>query len=38
VAAKLAFQQERDRFKDFLMQAPAGICILSGPELIDEFG
>ena len=27
VAAKLAFQQERDRFKSFLMQAPAGICI-----------
>jgi len=36
VAAKLAFQQERDRFKSFLMQAPAGICILSGPELVYE--
>ena len=36
VAAKLAFQQERDRFKSFLMQAPAGICILIGPELVYE--
>ncbi|MEO5681273.1 MAG: PAS domain-containing sensor histidine kinase [Chitinophagaceae bacterium] len=36
VAAKLAFQQERDRFKGFLMQAAAGISILSGPDLIYE--
>jgi PAS domain S-box-containing protein len=35
-AAKAAFQQERDRLKSFFMQAPAGICILDGPELIYE--
>jgi two-component system sensor histidine kinase VicK len=32
-AAREAFQQERDRLKNFFMQAPAGICILDGPEL-----
>jgi PAS domain S-box-containing protein len=32
--ARAAFQQERDRLKSFFMQAPAGICILGGPELI----
>jgi PAS domain S-box-containing protein len=31
-AAKLAIQQERDRLHKFFMQAPAGICILQGPE------
>jgi PAS domain S-box-containing protein len=35
-AAGAAFQQERDRLKNFFMQAPAGICILNGPELIYE--
>lgn len=27
---------ERDKLKRFFMQAPAGICILSGPELVFE--
>jgi PAS domain S-box-containing protein len=35
-AARIAFQQERDRLKSFFMQAPAGICILDGPELVYE--
>ena len=35
-ASGAAFQKERDRLKNFFMQAPAGICILSGPELIYE--
>jgi PAS domain S-box-containing protein len=35
-AAKVAFQQERDRLKKFFMQAPAGICILDGPDLVYE--
>lgn len=35
-AARMAFQQERDRLKNFFMQAPAGICILDGPELVYE--
>ncbi|PTQ96537.1 PAS domain S-box-containing protein [Mucilaginibacter yixingensis] len=35
-AAKTAFQAERDRLKSFFMQAPAGICILEGPELVYE--
>jgi PAS domain S-box-containing protein len=35
-AAKAAFQKERDRLKSFFMQAPAGICILDGPELVFE--
>lgn len=35
-AARVAFQQERDRLKNFFMQAPAGVCILSGPDLIFE--
>jgi PAS domain S-box-containing protein len=34
--AKTAFQKERDRLKNFLMQAPAGICMLDGPELVFE--
>jgi two-component system sensor histidine kinase VicK len=34
--ARTAFQRERDRLKNFFMQAPAGICILDGPELIYE--
>jgi PAS domain S-box-containing protein len=35
-AAKTAFQQDSDRLKRFFMQAPAGICILGGPELVYE--
>ncbi|MDB5124298.1 MAG: domain S-box protein, partial [Mucilaginibacter sp.] len=35
-AAKTAFQQERDRLKNSFMQAPAGICILDGPDLVYE--
>jgi len=36
IAEKIAFRRERDRLKSFLMQAPAGICILRGPELVYE--
>ncbi|WP_259067055.1 PAS domain S-box protein [Mucilaginibacter sp. X4EP1] len=35
-AARAAIQQERDRLNAFFMQAPAGICILDGPELVYE--
>jgi PAS domain S-box-containing protein len=35
-AAKAALQGERDRLKEFFMQAPAGICVLSGTELVFE--
>jgi PAS domain S-box-containing protein len=35
-AARAAFQRERDQLKGFFMQAPAGICILNGPELVYE--
>jgi two-component system sensor histidine kinase VicK len=35
-AEKAAFRRERDRLKSFFMQAPAGICILDGPELVYE--
>jgi PAS domain S-box-containing protein len=35
-AAKAALQAERDRLREFFMQAPAGICILSGPDLVFE--
>lgn len=35
-AARIAFEYERDRFKSSFMQMPAGVCILSGPELIYE--
>jgi PAS domain S-box-containing protein len=35
-AARAASQKERDRLKKFFMQAPAGICILDGPELVYE--
>jgi PAS domain S-box-containing protein len=35
-ATRTAFQQERDRLKSFFLEAPAGICILSGPELVYE--
>jgi PAS domain S-box-containing protein len=35
-AARAAFQHERDRLKRFFMQAPAGICILDGPDLAYE--
>jgi PAS domain S-box-containing protein len=34
--ARASFQRERDRLKNFFMQAPAGICILDGPELVYE--
>lgn len=34
--ARAASQRERDRLKRFFMQAPAGICILDGPELVYE--
>lgn len=34
--AKLATQRERDRLKSFFMQAPCGICILDGPNLVYE--
>lgn len=35
-AAKAALQGERDRLREFFMQAPAGICILGGTELVFE--
>jgi PAS domain S-box-containing protein len=35
-AAKAALQAERDRLREFFMQAPAGICILAGVELVFE--
>ena len=35
-AAKAAMQQERDRLKTFFMQAPAGISIMGGAELVYE--
>lgn len=35
-AARAAFKRERDRLKNFFMQAPAGICILDGPDLVYE--
>ena len=35
-AAKAAIQRERDRLREFFMQAPAGICILAGPDLVFE--
>ncbi|MFT3934123.1 MAG: PAS domain-containing protein [Chitinophagaceae bacterium] len=35
-AAKRAFEVERDRFKNFLLQAAAGISIMSGPDLVYE--
>jgi PAS domain S-box-containing protein len=35
-AARSAFQQERDRLKEFFMLAPGGICILNGPDLVYE--
>ena len=34
--SKVSLQAERDRLKRFLMQVPAGICVLDGPELIYE--
>ncbi|WP_114791123.1 PAS domain-containing protein [Niabella yanshanensis] len=36
LTAKLAVQRERDRLQEFLMQAPAGICILQGESFIYE--
>jgi len=35
-AARVVMQQERDKLKRFFMQAPAGICILGGPDLVYE--
>jgi PAS domain S-box-containing protein len=35
-AARKVFQQERDRLKSIFMQAPTGICILNGPDLVYE--
>jgi PAS domain S-box-containing protein len=35
-SARAVFQQERDQLKSIFMQAPAGICILHGPELVYE--
>lgn len=35
-AAKNAFKKERDQLQRYFMQAPAGICILSGPQLVYE--
>jgi PAS domain S-box-containing protein len=35
-AAKAAIQRERDRLREFFMQAPAGICILAGTDLVFE--
>jgi len=32
--ARTAVQKERDRLNSFFMQAPAGICILDGPDLV----
>jgi PAS domain S-box-containing protein len=34
--ARAQVQKERDRMNRFFMQAPAGICILDGPELVFE--
>jgi signal transduction histidine kinase len=36
VKANVQTANQRDRLKRFFMQAPAGICILDGPELIFE--
>lgn len=33
---KLEIKAQKDRLKSFLMQAPAGICVLDGPEFIFE--
>lgn len=30
-------EKQRDRMKRFLMEAPAGICILEGPDMVYEF-
>lgn len=34
--ATLTFKKERDRLERYFMQAPVGICILQGPELVYE--
>lgn len=34
--AQLETASERDRLREFFMQAPAGICILDGPKLVFE--
>jgi len=34
--ARILVQKERDRLTRFFMQAPAGICILDGPDLVFE--
>ncbi|QNK64125.1 PAS domain S-box protein [Pedobacter sp. PAMC26386] len=33
---KVEVETQRDRLKRFLMQAPAGICVLDGPEFVFE--
>jgi hypothetical protein len=35
-AGKAALERERDRLQEFFMQAPAGICILGGTDLVFE--
>ena len=35
--AQAEAEQQRDRLSRFFMQAPAGICVLGGPELVFEF-
>lgn len=35
--SKLETEQQRDRLINFFMEAPAGICILDGPDFIYEF-
>lgn len=34
---RTAAEKERDRMERFLMEAPAGICILEGPDFVYEF-
>lgn len=35
--AKAETENQRDRLTNFFMEAPAGICILSGPDFVYEF-
>ncbi len=34
--SRLALEEQRDRMQRFFMQAPAGICILDGPDFVFE--
>ncbi|RFZ81367.1 PAS domain S-box protein [Mucilaginibacter terrenus] len=36
IAAQLEALNQRDRLKRFFLQAPAGICIMTGPDLVFE--